>query len=559
VAVYNPATDGGPGPPLATKIAHLPGVKRVKSLVTPTLVPLTAKGAPRLSTLQLVVTVGSLDGELFTQDRLTATEGRVANPQRANEIMMTASAARLLRVHVGQGVPVGFYVQAQMNLPGFGTPRVPPVLRVNATLVGIVTLDNQVVQDDIDRAYGFTVVTPALIREAVALSPGAAASEGYEIQLSHGSREVPAVEQEIIRIVPPQMTYNFHVTSRVVSEVELAIKPESVALGAFGVIAALVALVLGVQAVSRQLRWGDEDRRVLRALGASTVEAVGDGLIGVVGAVVLGSFLAAVVAVGLSPLAPLGPVRPVYPDPGIAFDWTVLGVGLGVLVLGLGSAAVALAYRGAPGRLSQMRRSVTRSSRVARGAEATGMPVAGTVGVRFALESGRGRTAVPVRSALLGTVLAVALLVGTLTFASGLHTLVSTPALYGWNWNYMLNPSDDVPPQALKLLDHDPDVGAWTGVAYTDADRVGGGHVGPAPQACRRHSDDECRDAQGCPHLHPTDPPADRRNRDISCGGLLQFRSRPHLHGHRGSGFHGRHSCRVQPGHQQPGPDPQWS
>jgi hypothetical protein len=70
---------------------------------------------------------------------------------------------------------------------------------------------------------------------------------------------------------------------------------------------------------------------------------------------------------------------------------------------------------------------------------------------------------VPVRSALLGTVLAVGLLVGTLTFASGLHTLVSSPALYGWNWSYMLNPSDDVPPQALELLDHDPDVAAWSG------------------------------------------------------------------------------------------------
>ncbi len=46
------------------------------------------------------------------------------------------------------------------------------------------------------------------------------------------------------------------------------------------------------------------------------------------------------------------------------------------------------------------------------------MPVAGVVGIRFALEPGRGRTAVPVRSALLGTVLAVALVVATLTFAS---------------------------------------------------------------------------------------------------------------------------------------------
>ena len=91
------------------------------------------------------------------------------------------------------------------------------------------------------------------------------------------------------------------------------------------------------------------------------------------------------------------------------------------------------------------------------------------MGVRFALEPGRGRTAVPVRSALLGTVLAVALVVTTLTFASSLNTLVSHPALYGWNWSYTLDPSNDVPPQALGLLDRDPDVSSWAGYNYTNA------------------------------------------------------------------------------------------
>jgi hypothetical protein len=74
-----------------------------------------------------------------------------------------------------------------------------------------------------------------------------------------------------------------------------------------------------------------------------------------------------------------------------------------------------------------------------------------------------------VRSALLGTVLAVALLVTTLGFSSGLHTLVSTPSLYGWNWNYMLNPSTDVPPQAIKLLNRDPDVAAWSGAQLANS------------------------------------------------------------------------------------------
>ena len=62
------------------------------------------------------------------------------------------------------------------------------------------------------------------------------------------------------------------------------------------------------------------------------------------------------------------------------------------------------------------------------------------------------------------------MVVATLTFASSLSTLVSHPALYGWNWNYVLDPSNDVPPKALSLLNHDPDVAAWTGVDYTDAE-----------------------------------------------------------------------------------------
>jgi len=53
-----------------------------------------------------------------------------------------------------------------------------------------------------------------------------------------------------------------------------------------------------------------------------------DGLVGIVGAVGVGALLGVAVAVGLSPIAPLGPARSVYPASGIAFDWTVLGLGL---------------------------------------------------------------------------------------------------------------------------------------------------------------------------------------------------------------------------------------
>ncbi len=52
----------------------------------------------------------------------------------------------------------------------------------------------------------------------------------------------------------------------------------------------------------------------------------------------------------------------------------------------------------------------------------------------MAFEPGRGRTAVPVRSALVTTALALASVVAVFTFATNLDRLVDTPARYGWNW-----------------------------------------------------------------------------------------------------------------------------
>lgn len=463
VAVYDPATDGGPGPPLTAKFAHLPGVKQVRTAAAPAVVALAKDGSPRVNTFNDVTPLGSTDGLFTDQDRLTVLQGRLFNPDRPDQVVMTATAADILGVRVGQVVPFGL----------FGPNGVRRLLVVRARVVGIVALDNQIVQDDIDRAYGFLVLSPAFMKEAASVSPATARPVGYGLQLAPGA-SVPAVQREVVRLIPSGLTYTFHVTSRVVAEVELAVKPESVALGAFGGIAALVALVLGIQAVARQLRLGDEDRQVMRALGASPVTAIGDGLPGVFGSILFGALLAAAVAVGLSPLTPLGPVRPVYPDGGVALDWTVLVVGTVGLVVVLGVAAIVLCIRRAPDRINSTLRPPARRPVVATAAEGAGLPVTAVVGATFALEPSRARAAVPVRSTLVGTVLAIGLVVATLTFSSGLSTLVSSPPLYGWNWTYMLNPSNNVPPQAIHLLDKDPDVAAWTGIAaYTSAELDG--------------------------------------------------------------------------------------
>jgi hypothetical protein len=117
------------------------------------------------------------------------------------------------------------------------------------------------------------------------------------------------------------------------------VKPEAIALAVFGVVGMLAALLIAVQMIARQLQARNVDLEVLRALGASPAMTMGDGLLGILAAVVLGSLFAVGVAIGLSSLAPTGPVRPVYPAVGIAVDFTVLSFGLLALIGGIGAAA----------------------------------------------------------------------------------------------------------------------------------------------------------------------------------------------------------------------------
>ena len=449
-------------------VAGLPNVRQVGTWIGLNTAPLHPDGSPDTTGGNEVIPIGSVDGLYFTQDRATAVEGRMADAARADEFVMTDAAAQLTGFHVGEEAPFGFYSNDDWGQLTSGASSVQPQFQMNMKLVGIVVLNNSVVQDDVDRFPTFALFTPALTQQVLASSGSAGCcSYGsyYGLQLAHGA-DATAVEKGFIDLLPASAVSNFHVTSRVVGRVDRAVKPEAIALGVFGAIATLAAFFIAIQAISRQLQASSEDLEVLRALGAGPAATAGDGLVGILGAVVVGSLLAVVVAVALSPLSPLGPVRPVFPTSGVVFDWTVLGFGWLVLIGGLGATAVALAYRGAPHRVARKSLAfATRSSSVARTAASSGLSAPGVVGVRFALESGRGPTAVPTRSALLGSVLAMVTLVATLTFGSSLQTLVSHPALYGWNWSYLLNTPDGiVPPQARALLDQDPDVTAWTGI-----------------------------------------------------------------------------------------------
>lgn len=326
--------------------------------------------------------------------------------------------------------------------------------------------------DDIDtNRAGFLVGTPALLREY----ESCCATNSYDgLQLGGGSRNAETVLQGYERLIDKPVTSHgqlvVYQTAAIEAEAQQAIRPEAIALAVFGVIALLAALIIGTQAISRQLYAGAGDAEVLRALGAGPAATMADRLLGVVTAVVAGAVLAGSVAVGLSPLTLFGPVRTVEPVPGIDADWTVLGPGMAVLALVLSLVAVAIAYRLAPHRAARRAGASGRGSGVVAAGLAAGLPASGGAGLRFALEPGRGRTAVPVRSVMAGTVLAVLVGVATLTFGASLSRLIAHPSLYGWNFDYALYSVDGYGPVPTRLvsplLARDRDVTATTGAYF---------------------------------------------------------------------------------------------
>lgn len=461
-------------PQVTARLARLPHVRHVAAMAGTFAAPLSASGRAALpAPLQdnQVQTVGSLGGEFWTQDRVVADQGRVPDPARVDEIALTPEAARLLHWHVGQTLPMGVFSFAQVtNAPSpgqLGAPR----LRIEARVVGVVTFSTDVVHDQVDRYPTFVLLTPALTRELLPL--GGAGFVQYSLRLGHGAADAPAVEREIIASLPRGTLYAFHVTAVGERQVERSTEPTSIALGVFGAVAGAAALSIAGQAVGRELRSRRRDRAVLRALGARRTVLVADGLLGPAGAAGVGAILAALLCVALSPLTPVGAVRRVDPAAGFRVDWAVVGLGAAGLVLVL-SAFALLVLVASTRRLAGADDGPfvpLHPSRVLTAAARTGMSPASMTGIGWTLVRGRGRDAAPVGSALLGAAVAVMVVAATLTFGSGLRTLVSHPALYGWNWDYAITASagGQVLPSTENLLARDRYVAGWTGYRFGDA------------------------------------------------------------------------------------------
>ena len=410
----------------------------------------------------------SFGGEYFSQDRLTVLAGRLPRGGASGQIVLTSQLAAKI------GARLGGHVTYQFSTAG--NPFVPQARPVRRTF----------------RVAAIVAVPPVLTDQAdainTALLPISATRQllrFYEfawvgVRLDHGAAGIPALQRSLTSLAgtlhrqitasgssEPGLTLNIRDIRVIDTQVQQAIRPQAIALGIFGGIAAVAALVLAGQALTQLLSRSAAGLPVVRALGGSRLQAAAGASLPGVAAILAGAVLAVAGAIALSPLAPVGPIRHYDPDRGVSIDPLVLGAGAALLVFLLLAMLAVLAARAA----SQRGQSVRRPSALAKAAAAAGLPAPAVVGSRNALEPGSGAHAAPVRATLMGSVVAVTAVVMATTFGASLSGLISHPVRYGWNWNVLMQAEGgfgNFTPGALsKLIDGQPQVAGWSTLGFS--------------------------------------------------------------------------------------------
>lgn len=397
-----------------------------------------------------------------TVERPVVLAGRLPDPARADEAIVTPGFVQRHGLGVGDRVGLRLFTPEQIDAT-YGTQIVPepegPVL--DTTIVGVV---RSFWFSDTPGGPGMFGPSPGLLAQYRSNLLGAreVASVNAMVRLTDGAAGIPAFQAELARLTGQSDIAVIDQTAAAAAA-QRTIDFEAGCLLAFALAALAAAAVLVGQTISRFASAAAADLGVLRAVGMRRQEALGAAAAAPVLAVVLGGLAGTGLAMAASPWFPVGSAALLEPAPGFAFD-PLVHVGGAALLAGLaavatvGAAARALAT---PGQAAAARRSA-----VATAAAAIGLPVPVVIGVRFALEPGRGSTALPVRPALLGAVTGVLGVVAALTFSAGVSDAAGNPARFGQTQDLEMfigqGGTDfvDRPDALLAALAADPDVDA---------------------------------------------------------------------------------------------------
>jgi hypothetical protein len=438
---------------LRAKLAELDGVRLVSAI------SIAAVGAE--GTQYDFGIMASPDGRFFRDiDRPIVVAGRLPAPGSVDEIAVNITGAERLGLAPGDTFrgPTFEPRTVAAFLRDAATSSEPDGPMVSAKVVGVVRTPDEL------------AIRPQ------SLHPGAIASSSFfranagrigfgVVQYAlHVDRSVVALD-DVLAVVRDDVgddeTFASWVEDEYVAEAGSAHRSLAAGLLVFAAVAGVVGLLAVFQAASRQLALSADTERVLIQLGVprrqralalggpcaiAVIAGVGGGLVG---------------AVLMSRWFPMSLARRAEIAPGFDTDMTVLGVG------GLVATTALLAVVAWSAHRALRRRSPSSSAGwralVDKVARWTG-PAAG-VGLRMALDPGRGERSVPARSALLGALIGVAGVVGAGVFVRSVATARDDPARYGWTWDSQPDLLVDDPEAVVARMVDDPGLAAVAAVS----------------------------------------------------------------------------------------------
>ena len=370
-----------------------------------------------------------------TGDRVRILAGRPFSPAAPRAVMIDQQLA--VREHLRPGGTLRVFL-----VPGGSNPVISRAREMSFRVSAIVVFDTQIVPATKANAAPMALFSPPFASTPLALSASYGTQAGVRLRPGASMPAFVHAATALARRYPAAQGLGAVNLSDEVTTTERAIRPQAVALALFAAPAGLIALVVVGQLLSRQLSLDSAEFPILRTLGMTPGGLAALSMTRLAVVTTAGGVAAVAIAVVASPLMPIGPARLAEPHPGMDVDPVILGIGLAAIIalpllllapVAWRTAAAAagplgVAEPGGPARAPRLGAALGRAG-----------PVTGSLGVRMAFEPGHGRTAVPVRSAMAGTIVAIASVIAAFVFGTSLIHLVGTPQLYGQDWQQQLD------------------------------------------------------------------------------------------------------------------------
>jgi hypothetical protein len=382
--------------------------------------------------------------------------GRPADPNREGEFVANRKFFSETGAALGDHFDLATLTQAQADANGFDTAD-PQGPRVDAVLVGEIDGPEQ-----LDDSSAEVIFSSALLADHKDIG---VSETLMAVQLRSGV-DLAAFRTQLDTL-PNSRGLSLERGVVVSGTIRRAVDAEGRGLWLLAGVAALAAIAVLGQLITRQVRLSAAERERLTAIGCTDGQLFAESLGLAAVPIIVGCVVGAALAVIPSGVFPFGFVRRLEPTTGVRFDATVLLAGaalfLAALVLWTAAALTLHRWTSHPVHPSTAVEQI-----------ATRTTSASATGLRFAFTR-RGRDRGSARAAVTGVLLTVAGLVGAITFGISLDRLVHDPVRFGSNYDVAFgdNGAGSLPTGLREALDSDPGVASLMLYANDHA-RVGG-------------------------------------------------------------------------------------